>query len=224
MPLVVAYNELWPHNLPKGIIMNRNLIVFTAGIALLVGGCKALDTPTFQNNYSLYNREATKAELSNDWDSARRRYFLALQNAEWAEEGKGVRSEFHYKLGRAEGASCYFDKAQLSLTTAYEMNNRMPEALGELGRLNFAQGKSAQAIGYFDRAAAELAKSNMASRDPIGYAEILDDYKAALLAANRSADATRVGDQAAALRASNSGKSAAMLRPPYGKQCAAPKS
>ena len=204
--------------------MNRNLIVFTTGIALLMGGCKALDTSTFQNNYSLYNREALKAEQSNDWESARKRYFLALQNAEWAEEGKTARSEFHYKLGRAEGATCNFDKSELSLTTSYELNKRLPEALGELGRLNFAQGKSAQAIGYFDRAAAELAKSNIASRDPIGYAEILDDYKAALLATNRSADATRVGDQAAALRASNGGKSAAMLRPPYGKQCSAPKS
>lgn len=204
--------------------MNRNLIVFATGIALLMGGCKVFDTPTFQKNYSLYNREALRGEQSNDWDGARRRYFLALQNAEWAEEGKDRRSEFHYKLGRAEGATCYFDKAELSLNTAYELNTRMPEILGELGRLNLAQGKSAQAISYFERAAAEMAKSNMATRDPIGYAEILDDYKAALLTTNRSADATHIGDQASALRGANSGKSAAMLRPPYGKQCPAPKS
>lgn len=204
--------------------MNRTFFIVTAAIAVLTSGCQALDTPTFQNNYSLYNREATKAEQSNDWDNARKRYFLALQNSEWAQEGKGVRSDFHYKLGRAEGASCFFEKSQASLTTAYELNNRMPEALAELGRLNAAQGKSAEALSYFDRAAAELAKGDIAKRDPIAYAEILDDYQAALAAANRSADASRVATQATALRTNNAGKSAARPRPPYGKQCPAAKS
>ena len=77
--------------------MTRKPIVIFAITVMLLVGCKALDTPTFQNNYSLYNREALKAERENNWDAAGKRYFLALQNAEWAEEGKGVRSDFHYK-------------------------------------------------------------------------------------------------------------------------------
>ena len=89
--------------------MTRKPIVIFAITVVSLIGCKALDTPTFQNNYSLYNREALKAERENNWDAAGKRYFLALQNAEWAEEGKGVRSDFHYKLGRAFGATCQFD-------------------------------------------------------------------------------------------------------------------
>ena len=204
--------------------MTRKPIVIFAITVVSLIGCKALDTPTFQNNYSLYNREALKAERENNWDAAGKRYFLALQNAEWAEEGKGVRSDFHYKLGRALGATCQFDKSAQSLNEAYTLNNRMPQALAELGRLKLAQNNLPEAVGYFERAMPELDKANAGKSDPIGYAEILDDYKVALLKSDKAADAARVAKQAETLRAANTGKTAAMLRPPYGGQCPAPKS
>jgi tetratricopeptide (TPR) repeat protein len=194
----------------------------TALVALLVG-CKVFDTPTFQNNYFLYNREAVKAERENNWDAAAKRYFLALQNSEWAEEGKGVRSDFHYKLGRAQGATCQFDKSAQSLNEAYTLNNLLPQALAELGRLNLAQNKFPEALGYFERAMPELAKANVGKSDPIGYADILDDYKVALLKSGKPSDATRIAKEAEALRSANGGKTAAMIRAPYGAQCPAPK-
>jgi tetratricopeptide (TPR) repeat protein len=189
-------------------------------LALLMVGCNALDTPTFQNNYSLYNREALKAENDNNWDAAAKRYYLALQNSEWAEEGKGVRADFHYKLGRAQGAICQFDKSEQSLTAAYSLNPRLPQALAELGRLKFAQNK----LTYFQRALPEVEKSNLAVTDPIGYAEILDDYKAVLAKSDKASDAASIAKQAESLRATNTGKTAAMLKPPYGGRCPAPKS
>ena len=70
----------------------------------------------------------------------------------------------------------------------------------------------------------ELDKANAGKSDPIGYAEILDDYKVALLKSDKAADAARVAKQAETLRAANTGKTATMLRPPYGGQCPAPKS
>lgn len=190
--------------------------------ATLISACSSLDTPTFQNNYSLYNREAMKAEKENNWDAAGKRYFLALQNAEWANEGKGVRADFHYKLGRAMGATCQFEKSEQNLAQAIELNPRMPQALAELGRLKLAQNKPTDAAGFFERALPNLEKSM--STDPIGTAEILDDYSAALSKSNKAADAASIAKRADALRAGNPGKSAAMTKPPYGGQCPAPKS
>ena len=204
--------------------MTYRLMLTTAVCAALLLGCKALDTNAFQKNYSLYNREAMKAETENNWDAAAKRYFLARQNSEWAEEGKGVRYDFHYKLGRAQGATCQFDKSAQSLNEAYTLNNRLPQALAELGRLSLAQNKLPEALSYFERAVPEMDKANVGKSDPIGYAEILDDYKAALLKSNKASDAAGIAKQADGLRAANSGKTAAMLRPPYGGQCPAPKS
>ena len=197
---------------------------FTAGFIVMLAGCQALDTPTFQNNYSLYNREALKAEKENNWDAAAKRYFLALQNSQWAEEGKGVRSEFHYKLGRAQGATCQFEKSEQSLNEAYNLNSRLPQALAELGRLNLAQNKLPEALGFFERAIPELDKARINASDPIGYAEILDDYKTALTKAGKAGDAPAIAAKADALRAANAGKAPAMAKPPYGTQCPAPKS
>lgn len=204
--------------------MTKRLMLSAIVCAALLVGCQAIDTPTFQKNYSLYNREAMKAERENNWDAAAKRYFLALQNAEWAEEGKGVRSDFHYKLGRAQGATCQFDKSAQSLNEAYQLNNRLPQALAELGRLNLAQNKLPESLGYFQRAMPELDKEHIGVTDPVGYADILDDYKVALLKSERAADAARIAKQAETLRAANTGKTAAMLRPPYGGQCPASKS
>ena len=204
--------------------MARKPILIIAIAAALLGGCKAFDTPSFQNNYSLYNREALKAEKENNWDAAAKRYFLALQNSEWAEEGKGVRADFHYKLGRAQGATCQFEKSAQSLNEAYTLNNRLPQALAELGRLNLAQNKLPEALCNFERAMPELEKVQLGNSDPIGYADLLDDYKTVLLKSNKASDAARVANQADALRAANSGKTAALLKPPYGGQCPAPKS
>jgi tetratricopeptide (TPR) repeat protein len=204
--------------------MRLHLIASVTALMVLLVGCKAFDTPTFQNNYSLYNREAMKAERENNWDAAAKRYFLALQNSEWAEEGKGVRADFHYKLGRAQGATCQFEKSEQSLNEAYNLNNRMPQALAELGRLKLAQSKFPEALGFFERAVPEMEKANAGTNDPIGYAEILDDYKVVLLKSNKASEAAGIAKQADALRAANAGKTAAVLRPPYGGQCPAPKS
>ncbi len=204
--------------------MMSRLMLSAAVCAALLLGCSAFDKPTFRNNYFLYNREAMKAEAENKWDAAGRRYFLALQNAEWAEDSTGVRSDFHYKLGRAQGATCQFEQSAQSLNEAYKLNNRLPQALAELGRLNLAQNKLPEALSYFERAMPELDKANVGKSDPVGYAEILDDYKVALLKSNKTSDAARIAKQAEAFRAANSGKTAAMIRAPYGTQCPAPKS
>jgi tetratricopeptide (TPR) repeat protein len=201
--------------------MNQSLVTL-AFAAVLISACSALDTPTFQNNYSLYNREALKAEKEGNWDAAAKRYFLALQNSEWANEGKGVRADFHYKLGRALGATCQFEKSEQNLAQANELNPRMPQALAELGRLKLSQNKLVDALGYFERALPGLEKST--SSDPVGVAEIFDDYSSALNKSSKAADATSITKRAETLRAANSGKSAAMIKPPYGGQCPQKKS
>lgn len=201
--------------------MKQSLLTFAFATALL-NACSALDTQSFQNNYSLYNREALKAEKENNWNAAARRYSLALQNSEWANEGKGVRSDFHYKLGRALGATCQFDASEQNLAQAHQFNPRMPQALAELGRLKLAQNQLLDALSFFERALPDLQKS--ANADPIGVAEILDDYSIALGKSNKEADARAIAKRAGELRAGNAGKTASMIKPPYGGQCPEKKS
>ena len=202
--------------------MMRRSVTTLALAVTLVSACASFDTPSFQNNYSLYNREALKAEKENNWNAAAKRYFLALQNSEWANEGKGVRADFHYKLGRALGATCQFEQSEQNLSQASELNPRMPQAFAELARLKLSQNKLADALVFFERALPGLEKS--ASSDPIGVAEILDDYASALTKSNKAADAASVAKRAEALRTGNAGKTAAMIKPPYGGQCPEKKS
>ena len=203
--------------------MKKSLITLVFA-AVLTSACATFDTPTFQNNYSLYNREGLKAEKDGNWDAAAKRYFLALQNSQWANEGKGVRADFNYKLGRALGATCQFEKSEQSLNEAYSLNSRLPQALAELGRLNLAQNKLPDALSLFERAIPEMDKTQINASDPIGYADILDDYKTALMKSGKASEASSIAAKADALRAANAGKAPSMLKPPYGAQCPAPKS
>lgn len=50
-----------------------------------------------------------------------------------------MRSDFHYKLGRALGVTCQFDKSEQNLVQAYALNPRLPQALAEAGRIKLAQ-------------------------------------------------------------------------------------
>ena len=65
----------------KPVTPNKPILA-AAITALFLVGCEALDRQSFQNNYSLYDREALKAEKENKWDAAAKRYFLALKNPE----------------------------------------------------------------------------------------------------------------------------------------------
>ena len=57
-------------NSNKDHIMRLSLVGSATVLAALLVGCKVFDTPAFQKNYSLYNREAGKAERENNWDAA----------------------------------------------------------------------------------------------------------------------------------------------------------
>ncbi len=133
-----------------------------------------------------------------------------------------MRADFHYKLGRALGATCQFEKSEQNLAQASELNPRMPQTLAELARLKLSQNKLADALAYFERALPGLEK--LTSSDPIGVAEIWDDYAAALTKSNKATEATSIAKRAEALRAGNAGKTAAMIKPPYGGQCPEKKS
>jgi tetratricopeptide (TPR) repeat protein len=188
-------------------------------VLLALAGCKALDAPKFQKNARIYSTQAANAEAANDWGGARRNYFLALQNAEWAEEGPAVLADLFYKLGRTDGVTCRFDAAADNFNKAYELNDKNAWPLVELARMNLAQGKADAAAKLFARALPVLEKAVGATRDPMNLAAAFQDYSTALGKLSMLPEADRANARALELRAQNESSAASPVPVPYASQC-----
>ena len=193
--------------------------------ATLLSGCKSIDNYTFHNNKKLYVQNAQAAAQAGDWENAARRYFLALQNAQWAEASPKEQAQLNYEVGRARGVTCKYDLADVHLKRAYELEQKAGappyRSLVELARLSLAQKKYSEAIGYFERALPQWEKAGV-TRDPTGFADALDDYAVALAKSNQQATANSVALRAKEMRTNAKGKPASEMRAPYGTQCVPP--
>ncbi len=196
--------------------------------ALTLTACVGItDKATFLDNKRLYIKSAEAQVQQGKWHSARQTYFLALSNAEWAEDKPSELAKLNYEVGRVNGVTCRYDLAEKHLNQAYEFDKQSGgpthRALVELGRLNLLQGKSIEATSYFDRAVVDLQRGDAAKRDPIGVAEVLEDFAKALEKGGDASRARTLIAQANELRAKNANKTAASAPTPYGTQCSEPK-
>jgi tetratricopeptide (TPR) repeat protein len=203
-------------------MVTRAIMLVAAG-ALALGGCKSIDQRTFNNNKKLYTQSAQDAVKAGDWENARRRYYLALRNAEWAESKPAELAGLNYEVGRASGVTCQFDAATKHLNQAYELDKRTSgptyRALLELARVNLTLEKYVESVGYFERAMPELEKAKIAKHDPIGIAEAWEDYAKALEKSGNSSQAKSMAARAAQARAEHQGQLAAIAQTPYGSHC-----
>lgn len=196
---------------------NTIAILFSA----LLGGC-AHEINKY--NAARYADMGIAALYRGDWDAARRAYARAAVNADLGGAPVRMRSVMHYEYARASGVTCYYEHAEEHLAKALKLDEESSGPthypLIELARLNLDQEKFAQAIPYFERALPIVEKLNAASVDPVGFANLLDEYVQALTMSGRAADAKVIQTRAANIRSKNPDLKSRTDRTPYGKHCA----
>lgn len=188
-------------------------LLFSSGCANPIGGKPATD----------YAQAASNALQSGDWATARMYLSKAIVDAQLGRPNPAQLAVLHYEHGRASGVVCEFSEAEKSLIRAYELDKQAGDptyiSLLELGRLMAEQKKFVEAAAYYERVIPELEANRASTEDPIGFADILDEYAIALRNANRAAEAQVLATRGAKIRSANAGKVSITDRTPYGQKC-----
>lgn len=133
-----------------------------------------------------------------------------------------------YGLGRSLGQLCQFNEAEKYLIEAATLEGEISGGKGihlsqdyfELARLYYDYGKYDKAVPYFQEATALAEELGVSSSDPIGYANVLQDYAIALSKVGDANQAKAIEQKIATLRRSNPGKSAGFKIVRFNPQCA----
>ena len=187
---------------------------------VLVSGCAASIN---EYNARQHAQAGVKAGKSGEFAKARKEFARALTNARLANADLKLVAVLSYEYGRYSGMICDWVEGEKGLTEAYDLDrqNGGPAymSLVELARLNFDRQQHGTAVEYFDRVVLELEASHADTRDPIGYAQILDEYASSLEQTGKNGLAGKFHDRARDLRKAFPGQSSRTDRTPYGTQC-----
>jgi len=171
---------------------------------------------------------ASLCRQNGDWEKAFELLEKALANVEAIDSTAGSegRAYICYEYGRAAGVTCRFDSAHQYLKEAYEINvqnsGHTYMDLVELARLQYDQHYYDQANTYFVQAIAAIEEKNMTSRDPLGFAEVLDEYSNSLIMVKQLSEADAMQKKAAEIRNANPQGKSKIERTPYGRYCQQP--
>ncbi len=191
-----------------------------ASVASLPGACATVIPASqgIQDGNIAYNR--------GDYARARDSFSSALQIAtqqDWTSDIATAK----YGLGRSLGQLCQFSEAERYLIEAAELENEVSAGKGvrlsqdyfELARLYYDYGKYEQAVPYFSKAVPLAEGLGVAATDPIGFADVLEDYAVALSKTGDTAAASGVESRISDLRRSNPGRSAGFRIIRFASQC-----
>ncbi len=188
---------------------------------ILLTGCAhyMINLKTAENYYNA----AVKALQANDWANARMYFSRAWGNAMMGNADTRIISMLRYEYGRASGVMCDWEEAEKALEEAFELDVKsggprwMP--LVELARMSIAQKKYIKAKKYFERLMPILQEIQAETQDPLGYADLLDDYALVLERTGEQEIAQRHRERARQLRDAFPGLTAHTEITPYGRQC-----
>ncbi|MDX2253313.1 MAG: tetratricopeptide repeat protein [Nitrospira sp.] len=201
--------------------MRTLVIVF---LALALASCA---NPINQHTAAKYHGWGSEAERAGDYTLAERNYERSLVNARLGHSPDASLSMAMYNLGRVKGYLCKYDEAEHLLAEALELEEKVtgPDSgittmrLFELARLHFDRERYAASLPYFSRAIPVVRKLGVESSDPIGLADVLDQYAIALGKTGHSAEGADRKREADALRAKNHGKIAGFKPISYNQPC-----
>jgi tetratricopeptide (TPR) repeat protein len=163
------------------------------------------------------------AQQNGDWDSARRHWAKAVGNSQLANARKEQLSIAYYEYGRSLGATCFYDESEKylkkSLNIDREMNGPVQMATLELARLNLAQEKYSEAVKFYNKLPTIYVRQNAEELDPVGVADVYEEYSIALRATDSSKEAEFYLSKAKALKADSEGNPSNSDRTPYGQYC-----
>jgi hypothetical protein len=168
-----------------------------------------------------------QAERAGDYQLAERNYERALINARLGHAPDAGMSMVAYNLGRVKGYLCKYEDAEKLLTEALRLQEKAgpPDSafvsmrLFELARFHYDRGEHERAIPYFARGFQVAGKLDAESKDPIGFAEVLEEYAIALEKSGDASSAFGRKSEAAKLRALYPGRPAASLHVRYNQPC-----
>ncbi|CAB1057727.1 hypothetical protein D1BOALGB6SA_2480 [Olavius sp. associated proteobacterium Delta 1] len=175
------------------------------------------------HNARKYDLAAYDALQKGDWKTARMFYSRAWGNAKMGNADIRTVSRLRYEYGRASGIVCEWTEAELALNEAFELDSKsngprwMP--LVELERICIAQKNYIKAKGYFDKLMPILSEIQAETKDPIGYADLLDEYALVLENTGEPEAATKHRQRAKQITKTFPGKHAHTEITPYGTAC-----
>lgn len=196
------------------------LVAIALGAMILVGGCT---NPVNLKTAERYADACGAFLLQKEWWKARLNCGRAALNADLGHAPPQVRAELWYEYGRASGAICDYAEAQRGLAIALKLDEDTGGptfmSLLEQARLELDQGHFKESALYFARLDSALPTDTAEKEDPIGYADILDEYARAVEGEGNGSLASGLRERSIKLRNANPGKSSNTDRTPYGKYC-----
>ena len=150
-----------------------------------------------------------------DYLQAKKSFSSALQVA-IKQDWKPHIATAKYGLGRSLGQLCEFDAGEKYLLEAASLEDAISGGKGihlsqdyfELARLYYDYGKYEKAVPYFKKATSLAEAGGVVSSDPIGYADVLEDYAIALSKIGDASSASAIERKITDLRQKNLGKNA----------------
>ncbi len=172
------------------------------------------------------NHEGNIALENKNYTLAKDKYQTALQLA----RKKGDRQYeaiAMYGMGRSHGYLCEYDEAKKWLLDSIALRKSISDSSDaylsqnylELARLSVSIEDYSGVVKQFESAIPLLESLGLEDTDPIGYANVLKDYAAALEKLGMSQRASEVEDKIQYLIHSNPDKSAVFTPRPYPKNC-----
>ncbi len=175
------------------------------------------------HNARKYDLAANDAIQKGDWKAARMYYSRAWGNAQMGRADTRTIARLRYEYGRASGVVCEWEEAELALNEAFELDKKsdgprwMP--LVELERMSIAQKDYKKAKSYFDKLMPILSEIQGETKDPLGYADLLDEFVLVLENIGEGESAKKHKKREKQLRDTFPGQKAHTEITPYGTQC-----
>lgn len=194
---------------------------FLVAATLTVAGCATVP-PAQQMNF-----EGNIALESQNYQLAREKYQKSLTEAEKSRDTQYTVIAM-YGLARANGYLCNFKEAEDWFRKSISMRENLPDSdmaylsqnILEFAHLYIAQKKWKEAAAQFERAIPLVERLGIEKLDPIGYANVLEDYKNSLHSLEKTKEAGKVEEKIEYLRKTYSSRQASFKIKPYPANCA----
>lgn len=159
----------------------------------------------------------------NKWFDGRMAFGRAWANADLGKAQDQVTAVYAYEYGRASGVICDWNEAEKGLLAALEIDNRTGGPIHmsyvELARMYQARNSNENSEKYFSLAKAALDEKQADTRDPIGYANILEAYSEVLLKLKKKSEAAQLASKAKEIKTLFGNRESRHDVTPYGKYC-----
>ncbi|MDR1969652.1 MAG: hypothetical protein LBQ32_13345 [Burkholderiaceae bacterium] len=173
-----------------------------------------------------YANAGEAASQRGDWTAAREHWRRAVINAKLAHMNNRALAVAHYEYGRASGVVCEWTEAEFGLKEAYRLDaaggGPAYMAAYELGRMYYDRKQYGNAADQFARVKVDFDRLQADTKDPVGYADFLDEYAIALEQTGKAREAQPLRARSSELRKVFSGRAARTEKTPYGTQCKNP--